>query len=166
MKWAASWAKIRANSEPEQSNAIRRSRRKDPAWTGPRRSRSPGRPCTRIGPPRSVGIRRRTGRARGPWSGSSNKKRREAATFDSVALLEHQGHGIGALAVYDQSHACRSSTPQTRGQQDVHLIEAGRLRLSAREGHGEADAVNQACDARVRRSIADARPVQHEVERV
>src|SRR5262245_26198458 len=162
MKWAASWAKILANSEPEQSNAIRRSRRKDPAWTGPRRSRSPGRPCTRIGPPRSLGIRRRTGRARGPWSGSSNKKRREAATSDSVALPEHQGHGIGVLAVYDQGHACRSRASQARGQQNIHLVKTGELWLWAREDHGEADAVNQACDARVRRSIADARPVQHE----
>src|SRR5215831_7044822 len=149
MKWAASWAKILANSEPEQSNAMRRSRRKDPAWTGPRRSRSPGRPCTRIGPPRSVGIRRRTGSARGPWSGSSNKKRLEAATFDSVALREHQGHGIGALAVYDQRNACRSCASQARGQQDVHLIQAGKLGLCACEGHRQADTVNHAYDTGV-----------------
>ena len=41
MKCATSWTKIRGNSARVQSRAIRRSRRNDPACTGPRRSRNP-----------------------------------------------------------------------------------------------------------------------------
>src|ERR1039457_4517696 len=65
MKCATSWTRIRGNSARVQSRTIRRSRRNDPACTGPRRSRNSRTTSTRTGRPSSGGIRRTTAAIRG-----------------------------------------------------------------------------------------------------
>jgi len=69
-KCATSWTKIRGNSARVQSNAMRRSRRNDPACTAPRRSRRPRADLMRTGIPLSGGIRRNTAPARNSYTGS------------------------------------------------------------------------------------------------
>src|SRR5437870_3937103 len=77
---------MRGNSERVQSKAMRRSRRKEPAWTGPRASWSPRATCTRMGAtPRSLGSRESAPRERERCHGSSKWKIPEGATIVRVA---------------------------------------------------------------------------------
>jgi len=90
-KWNSSWTKIRGNSARAQSNPIERSRRYAPAWTGPRRSRSPRTFRMRTGRPAIGGKRRSSARACFSWVGSSKTKSGEDCTLRVPSLVSPRG---------------------------------------------------------------------------